>query len=122
MKRKAERIKTFILFLIFCPVFAVLGIMEGWADSFETFRRRDSVCMLLFYGALNLGVYDCGIQVVCRNEVIYEADEIFPLDIPSEILRMRVHTWDFKDGRLWVKVTINERLLAELKKKGDEKR
>ena len=78
--------------------------------------------MLLFYGALNLGVYDCGIQVVCRNEVIYEADEIFPLDIPSEILRMRVHTWDVKDGKLWIKVTINERLLDELKKKGDEKR
>ena len=39
---------------------------------------------------------------------------MFILDVPSALLRMRVHTWDIKEGKLWIKVCINERLLKKL--------
>jgi hypothetical protein len=74
------------------------------------------------YGCPNLGIYKAGLQVVCQRETIWEDDDIFMLDLPSALLRMKVHTWDIRDGKLWIKVCINERLLKELAEAREEKR
>jgi hypothetical protein len=100
----------------------VIGIAGGWAAAFETHKRRLSVFNLLMYGCPNLGIYKAGLQVVCQRETIWEEDEIFMLDLPSALLRMKVHTWDIRDGKLWIKVCINERLLKELAEAREEKR
>ena len=117
-----DKIGSFISFLVTIPMYIVTGIAEGWAAAFETHKRRLSVFNLLMYGCPNLGIYKAGLQVVCQRETIWEEDEIFMLNLPSALLRMKVHTWDIRDGKLWIKVCINERLLKELAEAREEKR
>ena len=116
------KIGSFLTFLVTIPMYIVIGIAEGWAAAFETHKRRLSVFNLLMYGCPNLGIYKSGLQVVCQRETIWEEDEIFIHNLPSALLRMKVHTWDVRDGKLWIKVCINEQLLKELAEDREEKR
>lgn len=120
--RILEKIGSFLFFLVTIPGYMVIGIADGWSVAFETHKRRSSVLNLLMFGSLNLGIYEAGLQVVCQRETIWEEDEIFILNLPSALLRMKVHTWDIRDGKLWIKVCINERLLKELAEAREEKR
>lgn len=117
-----EKIGSFLSFMVTIPMYIVIGIAEGWAAAFETHKRRLSVFNLLMYGCSNLGIYKAGLRVVCQRETIWEDDEIFILNLPSALLRMKVQTWDIRDGKLWIKVCINERLLKELAENREEKR
>lgn len=117
-----EKIGSFIFFIVTIPAYIVIGVADGWAVAFETHKRRSSVFNLLMFGSLNLGIYEAGLQVVCQRETVWEEDEIFIINLPSALLRMKVHTWDIQDGKLRIKVCINERLLKELAEAREEKR
>ena len=107
-----------LLFIIMTPMFMINGVVRAWWTIFGDLRGEGTVYNLILYGVRNLGHYNCGI-VVCKKtgDNIWSSEgSTFVLDIPKSVLRMKVSTWDIKDGKLWIKVAINDRLLDKLEK------
>lgn len=122
MKNALERIGTIVLGIIGTPLFMVGGIVRGWRLLMDDPALGESIANLLLYGKRSFGMINEGI-VVCKRigDNIWSKDgPVSVLTIPQAIKRMRVSTWDIKDGKLWIKVVINDRLIGELEKELEE--
>lgn len=117
MKNILQNILVGLLCLIMTPVFMVDGVVRQWRTVFGDPRGEDTVNNLLLYGRRNLGLYKCG-MVVCKTlgDNIWSTDDVWVMDIPDAILQMKVSTWNIVDGKLWIKVVVDDQLLDKLER------
>lgn len=117
MKNILQNILVGLLCLIMTPVFMVDGVVRQWRTVFGDPRGEDTVNNLLLYGRRNLGLYKCG-MVVCKSlgDNIWSKDDVWVMKIPDAILQMKVSTWDIMDGKLWIKVVVDDQLLDKLER------
>lgn len=109
--------------IITTPIWMIGGVIRFWKILFDHHTVTKSVGSLLSYGSRAIGGYH-GDVVICTkpSNVIYEGCWTFLAENwPKAILRMKVYSFWIDDGKLWIKVLINEKLMADLEKELAEK-
>lgn len=109
--------------IIMTPIWMIGGVIRFWKLLFDHHTVTENVESLLSYGSRALGGYH-GDVVICTkpSNVIYEGCwTILSEGWPKAILHMKVYTFWIEDNKLWIKILINEKLMADLEKELAEK-
>lgn len=116
MKKITEALINFFCFLIMLPSAAISGVVELWHTAFDTPRGRRTVARFLQYGKHQYWAsFDVPV-VVCRHlgDNLWEGECGIFAKVPQSILKMRVSAWNVIDGKIWIKVLINDKFIKEL--------
>lgn len=124
MKKVLELIAVIVLGVALTPVWMIGGVVYFWMVMFDHPSTVKSVRNLLEYGAK---VYSCfdGDVVVCTNKenILYEGRWwMLTNNWPRALCRMKVCNFWIDDGKLWIKVLINEALMAKFEKELAERK
>ena len=109
--------------IITTPIWMIGGVIRFWKLLFDHPTVTKSVESLLSYRSRKVGGYH-GDVVVCTkpSNVIYEGCWTFLNEgWPKAILHMKVYSFWIEDNKLWIKILINEKLMADLEKELAEK-
>lgn len=120
-------ISQYIVFIlagiITTPIWMIGGVIRFWKILFDHPSVVKNVEGLLSYSSKRIRGYH-GDVVVCTktSNVIYERCWTFLSEgWPKAILHMKVNSFWIEDNKLWIKVLINEKLMADLEKELAEK-
>ena len=123
MKKVLELIAVIVLGVALTPVWMIGGVVYFWRITFDHPSTVKSVRKLLMYSAREYSGF-VGDVVVCtnKNNILYEGRwGMLINDWPQALCRMKVHSFWIEDNKLWIKILINEKLMADLEKELAEK-
>lgn len=124
MKKVLELIVAIVLGILMTPIWMIGGVIRFWKLLFDHPTVTESVESLLSYGSRAVGGYH-GDVVICTkpSNVIYEKCWTFLSEgWPKAILHMKVYSFWIEDNKLWIKILINEKLMADLEKELAERK
>ena len=118
MKEILEIIAVILIGIITTPVWMIGGVVNFWKIMFDHPSKTKSVENLLQYGEKVYSGFE-GNVVVCthKSNVIYEGRWwMLTHDWPEAVRRMKVGVFWIEDNKLWIKILINDKLMADLEK------
>ena len=124
MKKVLELIVAIVLGILMTPIWMIGGVVYFWKYFFDHPSAIKSVRKLLMYSARGYSGF-VGDVVVCtnKNNTLYEGRwGMLINDWPRALCRMKVHSFWIDDGKLWIKVLINEDLIAKFEKELAERK
>ena len=109
--------------IITTPLWMIGGVIRFWKLLFDHPSVMNNVKNLLTYSSKAIYGFH-GDVVICtkKSNVIYEGYwNSLTENLPKAILRMKVCSFWIEDNKLWIKILINEKLMADLEKEIAEK-
>lgn len=123
MKKIGEVLYNLFFFIICLPLYLLEAILINWFTAFDQANGRLSVKGLLEYGRHGFFPGKEVPIVIAKNinEVIWEGKDVLGTNIPASIMKMRVSCWNVRDGKIWIKILINDRFIQELEEELKQK-
>lgn len=113
-----QYIVSILVGIITTPVWMIGGVVRFWKIIFDHPSVVKNVERLLSYSSKGIGGYH-GDVVICtkKSNVIYEGYYgTLITNLPQSIKRMKVDAFWIEDNKLWVKILINDMLMAKLER------
>lgn len=123
MKKIGRILYNLFFFIITLPLCLLEAILKNWFTAFDHANGRLSVKGLLEYGSHDFFPGKEVPIVIAKNinKVIWEGKDVLGTNIPESIMKMRVSCWNVRDGKIWIKVLINDRFIQELEEELKQK-
>lgn len=113
-----QYIVSILVGIITTPVWMIGGVVRFWKIIFDHPSVVKNVKGLLSYSSKGIGGYH-GDVVICtkKSNVIYKGYYgALITNLPQSIKRMKVDAFWIEDNKLWVKILINDMLMAKLER------